>query len=453
MTTFDTTLPTRPRLTPGSAVLLALCGALLAAVWMGLGVVSAPGLALVLVAALAVLLAGLWYAPWALVALVPILIPLQALANWIRFELAFIALLFVVVVHAIHRRPRWAIELQPAEAANAALILWACFTGFWCFDGWEYFVGIRRLLFGAIAFWLGLRLRHLARRSWFELGLVGVASSLALSALVRRITLGVSEQKLMLDRASATNLGWGTANAIATMLLLLTPLLLVIALRRGPSPWRALAWIAIVLDGLLQVLIASRAATILFVVAVIAQVWGRASRRRWIGVGVAVAALAGLLASPLASGFLERFSNPRDLGSMVVRIWYAREAWRRCLDFFPWGMGVNQGVAYPDHLQGTDPHNYWLVVLSELGVVGVILWTTVLVRIWRAASKVATGPARLEGRALQIAFVVSQLHTLVEPTFQGQQYQFLYFWTLGGWLSYSTGDAGSDTPAADSSRR
>jgi hypothetical protein len=53
------------------------------------------------------------------------------------------------------------------------------------------------------------------------------------------------------------------------------------------------------------------------------------------------------------------------------------------------------------------------------------------------------------GRALLISFWLSQLHTLVEPTFQGLQYQHLYFWLMGGYLGYVRHAAS----AADSSRR
>ena len=52
--------------------------------------------------------------------------------------------------------------------------------------------------------------------------------------------------------------------------------------------------------------------------------------------------------------------------------------------------------------------------------------------------------------------MLSQLHTLVDPTFQGPQYPLLYFWVMGGYLGRAS-SAGSPertlTPAADSSRR
>jgi hypothetical protein len=152
---------------------------------------------------------------------------------------------------------------------------------------------------------------------------------------------------------------------------------------------------------------------------------------------MAVIAIAGLLASPLAGLLLSRFTSPRELGSIVVRIWYFREAWRRLLDNLPWGIGLGQGFAYPDHLGDIDPHNYWLVVGSEFGVIGVGLWVVTLVLLWRRIQRHRSDAEWLKERsALQIAFWLSQLHTLVEPTFQGVQYQYVFWWVFGGYLGY-----------------
>ena len=49
------------------------------------------------------------------------------------------------------------------------------------------------------------------------------------------------------------------------------------------------------------------------------------------------------------------------VGSMTIRIWYFREGWWRLLEHLPWGMGLGQGYANPDHLHGIDPHDYWLL--------------------------------------------------------------------------------------------
>jgi O-antigen ligase len=129
-----------------------------------------------------------------------------------------------------------------------------------------------------------------------------------------------------------------------------------------------------------------------------------------------------------------------------------REGWRRLLDNLPWGLGLGQGYVNPDKLQGTDPHNYWLVVGGDLGVPGILLWLALLIVIARGLSRIASTPRwRPYGRALQISFWMSQFHSLVEPTFQGTQYLFIFFWVIGGAMGYYTAERYPQ--AAASSRR
>ena len=66
-----------------------------------------------------------------------------------------------------------------------------------------------------------------------------------------------------------------------------------------------------------------------------------------------------------------------------------------------------------------------------------MLWLVVLVVQWRAIRELSRSPGWSgTGQSLQIAFWLAQLHTLVEPTFQGVQYQFIYFWMFAGYLGY-----------------
>ena len=91
------------------------------------------------------------------------------------------------------------------------------------------------------------------------------------------------------------------------------------------------------------------------------------------------------------------------------------------------------------------------MVGSELGLPGLLLWAAVLVIIWRAVGRLGSAP-EMRGRvfALRVAFVLSQLHTLVEPTFQGSQYQFIWFWLFGGYFAYG---AAEDADALSASSR
>jgi hypothetical protein len=406
------------------------------AVWQGLGWLSLPGMAFAALLGCGLALAIAVYAPAVLVVLAPAMLSFERL--WIVFpwEVAYLGIAALVALHVLIRRPAWA-RIERIELLNLALVGWAALSIFWSTEIMDWALGIRRLLGGAIALWLGLRLARWVKRSVFESGLLAAGLSLTLAAIARRQSSGLSEMRLRIDRASATDLGWGTANAIATILLVLSPVLLELALR-SPHRWMRLAACpTLALTALYQILNASRAAAVLFFGGLMAQIFGHSVRRRaaW-AIGL-VAVLTALLLSPLGEGLLFRFTSLRDLGSMLVRVWYWRAAWQRTLDHLPFGMGLGQGLTYSDKLQRIDPHDYWLVLSSELGPLGVLLWIGVLAVLWRRIASLARTPGwEGIGNALQVAFWLSQIHTLVEPTFQGVQYQFLYFWVMGGYLGY-----------------
>jgi O-antigen ligase len=341
----------------------------------------------------------------------------------------------MVLLYGLHRRAAWMLRLDPIEVANLAFIAWAMFTVFWCWDPMWYMRGVRRHLTGLASFAIAYRVGRLMERSQFELGLIAGAFTLAAAALYRRISMGISIEEAAFRRTETTDLGWGTANYIATLLLLLTPLVLSIALNSRQRWLRVFAWPTVALVGVVQIVIASRAATVLFVIGTLLQVFGFRSRRHAVTLIATTVGMIALFVSPLGQSFILRFTSLRELGSMSVRIWYFREAWQRILHHFPWGMGLGQGVVYPDRLYGNDPHNYWLNIASELGLAGVVGWVVVLVLIWKRLSQIAADPEwRHVGRALQVSFWLGQLHTLVEPTFQGPQYQFVFFWIMGGYL-------------------
>ena len=414
---------------------IAIAAAAAAFGWFGLGLLSMPGLLLLLATLAGGGLAIAALGPELLVVAAPALMPLPLLWIVFPYELAFVPLAFFFLLHALRTRPAWLTRLEDFEVWNLLLLAWAFYTGFWCDELAVYGLGVRKLAMGALALWVSYRLAHRVPRIVFEIGLVANATLLCVAALARRNALGTTIKGL--DRASATDLGWGTANAIATLLLLLGPILLWIATNHRDRWLRIGTWPALVLSGFMQLVIASRAAAVLFAGGLLAQVSTGWHRRSWIAFGVTLAAIVGFAASPLGAPLLARFTSPRELGSVVVRLLYFREAWHRTVDNLPWGIGLNQGFFYPDHLQAVDPHNYWLMLSSELGLPGVALWAVVLVMLWRRVRRVGRTPGwEGLGRALQISFWLSQLHTLVEPTFQGPQYQFLYFWTIGGFLGY-----------------
>ena len=419
------------------------------------GVLSLP--ALMVLGPAAVVAVGwlLVRVPQSVVFLIPASLAAPMTFYTYPWEIALCALLLLLLIEGVRRRADWLTRWSRLELALALFTLLGLMSLFWVFDARTYIIHARRLLLGMGTLWAASRLPAVAGKRWFEAGLLGAALSVALAGLGRWMTSGFSAEEALLRRPETTNLGWGTANFLATLMMLVSPVALVIAVEsRGAR--RVAAWATVLLVGTLQLLIASRAAASLFLIGMLVQVaflrrGGRGGRQRGVFAVGLVAAVAAVLASPLGAGFLQRFTSLRELGSITIRIWYWREAWLRVVEHLPFGLGLGQGYAYADKLQNIDPHNYWLVVGSELGVPGLLLWAAVLVITWRAVGRLGSAP-EMRGRvfALRLAFVLAQLHTLVEPTFQGSQYQFLWFWLFGGYLAYG---AAEDPDAASASSR
>jgi O-antigen ligase len=243
------------------------------------------------------------------------------------------------------------------------------------------------------------------------------------------------------------NLGWGKDNYIAGLLLICGPLLLR-GMLQGPWRERVIPAIAFALVTAVQVIIASRAGTLLFVAGTLVQLLYATRRYRVVVSLVAVGVLAALVASPIGMVLLMRMTSLREFASFTIRIWYWREGWRRLVAHLPWGMGLGQGIENPDHLHGTDPHDIWLLVGGDLGLPGVLLWLGVLGAIVGAWLVVWRDRRRRElAFTVLLTFALGNVHSLVEPTFQGVQYQLLFLWIACGSLAYATADAVPATAA------
>lgn len=420
-----------------AGLVIVLSAVLLITIYAAYGPISLPGL---LVLGPALIAAGVWllYAtPQALVVLTPALLPLPLIGYFLPYEMMLTVLAIVLVIHAQRTKDPWLHRLTRIEMVYLAFSAWALFTGFWSSDMIRYPLGVRRLGFAFITLWVAYRFARLVPRQWFEAGLVAAAGTLTFATLAKRLSTGLTGQQALLQRGQATDLGWGWANYIAALLLLLTPILIYLAQHARGRWMRVSTWIVLPMITVVQMIIVARGALLLFVGGILAQITGGSRRRRLLALAAAVALLTVLVVGPWGEGIVLRFTSVRELSSGTIRIWYFREGWIRTLDNLPWGIGLNQGYLYPDKLQGLDPHNYWLDLSSELGVLGVIGWLAVLVLVWRRIQRIARHPAfRHQGLALQIIFWTSQIHTMVEPTFQGNQYQFLFFWILGGYFGY-----------------
>jgi O-antigen ligase len=205
--------------------------------------------------------------------------------------------------------------------------------------------------------------------------------------------------------------------------------------RKASARWIGIA--SVPLTAMVVTVASSRGGAILTLAIALFMVF-RSRIRPWVAFVTAPVVIALLLLGPGAQHLLSRFSNATDMLSVVVRLMYWRVAWHRVLDFWPIGMGWGQGYSYQDRLYDQDPHDYWLVLGSELGLIGLVLWITVLVMVYRRILRIARHPAtKAEGQALQLTFWISQLNTLFEPTFQGLQYHFIWYWIMGSYFGWA----------------
>jgi hypothetical protein len=430
-----------PRSTPHGVenAALALGAVLVVCVpaWTGVG--SPLALAVLGLAGGAALIAILYGAPRWLVVVMPLVMPLPLVLQLFPFEWVLLLITAMVALAGWRQRAAWLTRLQRIELALLALLTWAAFTGLWCSDYVHYLLGVRRLGTGLLAFWTAYRVSRLVPRNVFEIGYPAFAIALAAATLVRFAGAGVSGEAAVVHRADATNLGWGWANYIAALLVLVTPVLMFLTGRAHSTLVRIASGVALVLVTAVQGVAVARGSLLLFVIAILAQLALTFRRARGLGMAFGLGAIALLLLGPWGEGILLRFTSLRELSSMTIRIWYFREAWHRTVDNSPWGMGLGQGWSYADKLQTLDPHNYLLALSSELGALGVLGWLVVVVLLWRRLSAMSFRPGlQLESRTLRLVFVVALVHSLFEPTFQGNHYQVLFFWMMGGFLGYAS---------------
>lgn len=397
-----------------------------------LGATSPFGLAVLGLAGLAVSLSIGYRLPQLLILALPGLLPSPMFFYTFAWEVLLYAFAVLVIVQGVRTRARWLTSLTTPEILLLLYTGWGLISILWVASPHTYLIGARRDITGVVCLWVALRLAHLTSRRWFEWSLILCAGTVCVASLAHSLNVRVTAQNLDALRGSMTDLGWAKANYIATLLLALFPTLLEIALRRRTAR-SAAAWGAVIMIGIVQVVIASRGAMILFALAVLVQMGWLNRRRVVLGVAGGVAGLGALLATPYGIALMGRFVSARGLGSVAIRIWYWREAWRRTLEYWPIGMGLGQTWFPSDKLQGLDPHDFWLSVSGDHGLPGIALWVGLLVVLWRRIARARLVPAQADrALALLLGFALTQIHASIESTFNGTQYLFVFFWLVGG---------------------
>jgi len=344
------------------------------------------------------------------------------------------------------RKEPWIGKLDRLEVVVWLFFLWSVFTIFWVRDWWWWLFCARRLFIGAVALWVAWRLSRFVDPRLMMVGVAAGTCALALSSLARAYSVGwFTSVHQTYMRRTATTLGWGDSNFIASILTLMLPTCMFLAIA-GKGPTRLIGWIAAPLSVILIAVAASRGGAVM-VLGIILFMLFRARIKSWIPYVTAPILLALMLAGPGAELLLARFTDVRDMLSVVIRLMYFRETWYRLRDHWPLGMGSGQGFGYMDRLFKEDPHNWWLMIGSELGLIGVALWVWILVLIYRRIMRMIKNPAtKVEGQAIQLTFWIAQLNCLFEPTLPGLQYHFTWYWLIGLYLGLADRQSGKIEP-------
>ena len=403
---------------------------------LALGAPVPWGLALLVLAAAVLLGVSVWRRPLLVVALIPALLPPPEFLKMFAYEVSLGLVAAVVLFAGVRWRRAWVAKLDPIELAVAAFLAWGMVSLLWSSSTWWWLFAVRKYGIGLLALWTTWRLARDLRARDLDLGVTVGALALALATLVRALQSGLLTAGTGFSRREGTDLGWGTSNYIAALLVLMLPTALNLALHSPRRTARVLGWTTLPFAALVMAIAASRGGALLMVTVALLYIFRQRIGRRTMLLGLGLAVALGLLIAGPGSGlFLSRFTSPRELGSILVRLFLLRAGWRRLVDHFPLGMGMGQGIVEPDHLGAGGPHNYFVLLGSEVGIPGVILWIVVIVLIWRRGWRYLHDPAKaLTAQALLMTLAIGVANSMFEGTFEGLQYQFLFFWIVGAYL-------------------
>jgi O-antigen ligase len=378
-----------------------------------------------------------WHRPGMAAGLIPaLLVPPQFLKVF-AYELALLVTFGLVLVAGIRAKRPWVWSLDHIEVALVGCVAWGVVTVFWSPSLWWWSFAVRKYGMGVIALWTAWRLARNPHFTWDLMrGLAFGSIALAATTLAKASSSGLLALGKKISRNTGTDLGWGTSNYIGAILVLMLPTALHLALHGPDRRTRALGWIALPFSALVMSIAASRGGALLMVGVALFYIFRERIGKQTLVLLLGLASVIGLLvAGPGSSLFVSRFTDPKELGSVIVRLFLLREGWRRVLEYLPFGMGMGQGVAAPDYLARSSPHNFFITLGYEVGLLGVALWVLVLVLLARRGWKHSRDPVR--GRvahAMLFTLFTAVVNSVFEPTFEGLHFQFLFFWIMGIYL-------------------
>lgn len=425
------------------ATLLLLAAALVGIVAddFGRSVMGGPMAVMAALAGLALLLLVLQWWPQIFIVLLPCCLILPTKRGFFPFELAVFAFAAYAALDSLRSGDA---RLRGPRAIHAGFLAYivSCALSIFVIRETGHFLGALKIL---VVAYLGLAVvfRYAGPREWTWFALSVPATGIAISLqLVRNyFSRGFHIRNVFLLRSFYSDLGWGSTNYVGAVLAvaILGTFILLILDRRT---WlRAVCAGSLALMGVAMALLISRGTIVAVGLGILLLLMVLRGRQRWLLIGVAGAGAIAMGRMTLFKVIVARFTTASQAFSYVDRV----RLWRDALERFvahPWlGVGAGQGTVQEDTLQKLNPHNYFLSVASDTGVVGLIGWLCLLGALFAHCNTLLAegGGRRPVARAVQVFLVVAILHSCYEPTFPGTHYMFLFFWVLA--ILYRCGEA------------
>jgi len=384
---------------------------------------------LALVAAAGLLLAALRWMPGILFALAPVTCVLNTQHGFFPFDLVVFGLSAYALLDALGKRDGSLPGPPSLHLAFLAVILSGAITLFMAREFSSFAGSLKRVVVGYLAVALVFRYADRSRWPWFALSIPLTGTAISGLILAAYQTRGFIVHRAYELRTFYSNVGWGTSNyvgAVLSIALLGSVILLALPTR----PWlRIASGISLLPMGLGMALLVSRGTFIAVGLGLAALLLAIRGRHRWTVLVFGSIGAALLTQLPVFKILMLRFTLASQSFSYFARLVHWRLAFQRFVEHPLLGLGLGQGRFQTDDLGPLDPHNYFLSIASETGILGLCAWTALLVLFFRTAWTAARGTPRAAWAAsLGVLLGMAVVHSCYEPTFTGANYFFLLFW-------------------------
>jgi O-antigen ligase len=431
-----------------------LAAGALTAVASGATLRSETSGAAALVAAIAgagMLLGAARWVPGLLFALVPAVCVFNTRRGLFPFDIVVLGLAAYMLLDALWRGDLRLPGPRAFHVAFLAFIVSGMATLFMAQEFTSFAGSMKRIVVGYLGAMLVFRYADRRLWPWFALSIPVAGTAISLLVLRSYEARGFLIQRAFELRTFYSDVGWGTSNYVGAILAL-TILGSIVLLVLPGRPW--LRWasaLSLIPMGLCVALLVSRGTIVALGIGLAALLVAIGGRHRWKILAVGTLGAVILTQLPVFKVILLRFTLAAQSLSYVARVVHWKIALNRFLDHPMMGVGLGQGRFQTDELTSLDPHNYFLSVASETGVLGLLAWAALLIVAFRVAWVAARGDRNRMAWAasLGVLIAVAALHSSYEPTFPGASYFFLFFWIAA--ILLRAADPG-DTERADTRR-